>query len=449
VTVDAERQLDLAEARAKVAELGAKLETMRRLRTLGRALRRCETVEQIVEASVSFVHLELGVPRCALLLDGAETGVFDVVGSSGLSGGEVAPVEREPVAVALGEGAEVLVVDRSADAALLALAEIVGGLDDGACVVPFRDAADAIFGLLLVGGAAIEHELLNEVAFESSSALSASLLMRARAEELAMLEVQERELVVMLRDVEERDAIIRKGLEAAREFQHLMLGKIPRIPGVILDTLYEPLELVGGDLYAVTHLGRVLRIFVADATGHGVRGALTTMCIKSGYESVARTASSPAALLEALNQDIASTFRTMEMLFTAVCVDIDLATFQVAVAAAAHPAPIVVRRGHGEIIDCTGPLMGIKPDMRVPQVSAALEPGDAIYIISDGLPEARDADGNEYGEAAVASLLASVSGEASPGTVAGDRVRAFTGRRGFSDDVTLVGVRLLERQAIG
>ncbi len=184
------------------------------------------------------------------------------------------------------------------------------------------------------------------------------MLTRLRAEELAVLEIQERELVGLLRDVEARDAIIQRDLEEARQFQRQMLGVPPEVANVAIEVLYQPLGLVGGDLYAISIEGRTLRLFVADATGHGVRASLTTMFIKSGYEAVRASAADRASLLAALNDTIAQTYRSSEMLFSAVCVDLDLDSGRLLSSSAAHPPHLPGGAKRGDLHRGWGCLLG-------------------------------------------------------------------------------------------
>src|SRR5262249_59871612 len=106
-------------------------------------------------------------------------------------------------------------------------------------------------------------EVLDELVFDVESALASRMITRLRAEELAVLEIQERQLIGLLRDVEARDEIIQRDLEEARQFQRKMLGVPPRVPGASIEVVYKPLGLVGGDLYAISADRDRLRLFVA------------------------------------------------------------------------------------------------------------------------------------------------------------------------------------------
>jgi sigma-B regulation protein RsbU (phosphoserine phosphatase) len=309
----------------------------------------------------------------------------------------------------------------------------------------FRGLPGQLIGFAIVAGSPLDGELLDEVldelVFDVESALAARMITRLRAEELAVLEIQERELVGLLRDVEARDAIIQRDLEEARQFQRKMLGTPPRVPGVAIEVVYMPLGLVGGDLYAVSADRGTLRLFLADATGHGVRASLTTMFIKSGYEAVRSTAPDPGALLAALNDTIAQTYRSSEMLFSAVCVDLDLASGRIRFASAAHPPICLVRSADTCLVEGGGAFLGLRTGMKFEVQEAHLAPGDGIYLFTDGFSEARK-NNVQFGDERLRLAIHEAHGRgARAGQAVTEAVAAFLDGAPMDDDGTFVGVR--------
>ena len=246
----------------------------------------------------------------------------------------------------------------------------------------------------------------------------------------------------LLRDVEARDEIIQRDLEEARQFQRKMLGAPPRVEGAAIEVIYQPLGLVGGDLYAAAIDGQRLRLFVADATGHGVRASLTTMFIKSGYEAVRLSAPDPAALLAALNDAIAHTYRSSEMLFSAACVDINLATGRILISSAAHPPVCVVSGGEARYIEGAGAFLGIRSGMKFKTQEAFIQPGDGVYLYTDGFVEARKQNelfGDDRFREAILEAHQGAQRLAGESVLAA--VTAFLDGVPLDDDGTFVGVR--------
>lgn len=404
------------------AALEERLARMRAFGGLRRALRVADDVESIGNAAVRFAVDVLGCRRAAIYASEKDDGDFALIAASD---GAVEPAVIERPSAGAAERTSAFGSGEAASTALT-----------------LRGADGNEIGVLLVAGPVLDQELLDELVFDAESTLATRMIAQLRAEELAVLEIQERELVGLLRDVEARDEIIQRDLEEARRFQRRMLGEPPPIAGGAVEVVYVPLGLVGGDLYAVSVDGQRVRMLVADATGHGVRASLTTMFIKSGYDAVRRSAPDPAALLAALNETIAHTYRSAEMLFSAVCVDLDLATGKMWSASAAHPPLCLVRGDEIRLLEGGGAFLGLRPGMKFQLHEHAIERGDAVYLSTDGFVEARKGQ-EQFGEDRFKAAVLEAHRRGEPaGAAVVSAVTAFLDGAPLEDDGTIVGLRL-------
>lgn len=418
----------------RFAVLEARLDQCHAFGNLRRTLRSTDDIEQIVHASQRFATEVLRWTHLAIYVAETESS-FERI-SSDPEGSIELPrtIERDsPVARALTMHAKTSDADW--------LVELARSTEVDVTAIALCSAPTELIGIAIVFRGSIEDELLDEMAFNIEHVLTARRSERLRAEDLAMFEVQERELVGLLRDVEARDATIQQDLEEARQFQRKMLGAPPTVSGIALEVVYKPLGLVGGDLYSISLDGPRLRLFVADATGHGVRAALTTMFIKSGYEAVRHGAADPAALLSALNDMIAKTYRSTEMLFSAACVDIDLPTGRVLLSSAAHPASCIVHDGDVEFVECSGALLGLRTGMKFELHERTITVGDAVYLYTDGFPEARKQNLLFGDDRFKEALLEAHRTGRSTGETVWEAVTAFLDGTPLDDDGTLVGAR--------
>ena len=119
-------------------------------------------------------------------------------------------------------------------------------------------------------------------------------------------------------------------------------------------------------------------------------------------------------------------------------------TRQLSYVNAGHCPPLLVGdRGRGiEIarLDAGGPVLGILPAARYEQARCEVRPGDVLVLYSDGLSEATNPAGEEYGESRLYELLAT-AGAGSPDHISGAilaSASAFIGPAPPRDDVTLV-----------
>ncbi|MBK6518617.1 MAG: SpoIIE family protein phosphatase [Polyangiaceae bacterium] len=244
-------------------------------------------------------------------------------------------------------------------------------------------------------------------------------------------------LATRLKQLTERDETLRDELVAAGEFQRRALVRPPAMNGVAIDVLYRPLDGVGGDLFHVSPLSEsVTRVFLADATGHGIRASLSMMLILSEYES-AREATGPAAVLASLNDRFTSVHAHLGVRFTGVCVDLDRARGSLRVATAAHPSLWLLGAAGRAELPSGGPFVGLLPGMSFPEVEHPLAPRDRLVAYTDGLTEAFDPSGEAFGESRLLDALTGVE--------LGLAVRAvekavdnFRGARALDDDATLL-----------
>jgi PAS domain-containing protein len=173
--------------------------------------------------------------------------------------------------------------------------------------------------------------------------------------------------------IEARDAKILADLQKARAFQRAILTVPQSLPNLEIDIAYRPLHEVGGDVFDVAMLDSSrVRIFVADATGHGVQAALATMLIKSTYDAVSDDATGPADVLRRLDDRIASRYRALDVVFTAAVIDIDLTERRVIHASGAHPAPLLVSSRGVRELPAGGTLLGVTPGITFPRAREQL-----------------------------------------------------------------------------
>jgi serine phosphatase RsbU (regulator of sigma subunit) len=252
-------------------------------------------------------------------------------------------------------------------------------------------------------------------------------------------------LVAAFERLDPRDDGLLEDLLQAREFQTRTLAQPPNIPGVDIEVHYRPVDMVGGDLYQVSSLGDDgLRVFVADATGHGVKASLTTVLIMSEYEFVKNDPRGPAAVLEALNQRLATTFGHLSVQFTAALLDFDLRAGVLRHASAAHPAPVLMRDGALSELEDGGTFMGLVPDVSFPEWTVPIRRGDAVVTFTDGATESFSLDGSPFGDARLHEVLVAASAANAPlGASVMDAVVTFSGQPTLSDDLTIVSVRWL------
>jgi serine phosphatase RsbU (regulator of sigma subunit) len=241
-----------------------------------------------------------------------------------------------------------------------------------------------------------------------------------------------------------RDERLRKDLEQARAFQQRLLPTLPSSTSLRFCAAYAPAELVGGDIYDVCELapGR-FRVFLADASGHGVQASLRTMVLKTEYDRLKRSYADAGELLAALDERLTEGFGDLEMRCTACCVDVDTnreGGASLRYANAGHVPLLIVGPGGAREVYEPGAFLGVLPTARPAASDGWLAHGERLLVYSDGLTEQAGSDGEEFGVARAASTLAAgITIESAAANLLSELAR-FAGPAGLQDDTTLIAV---------
>ena len=226
-------------------------------------------------------------------------------------------------------------------------------------------------------------------------------------------------------------------LATAREIQLSILPtSMPQIAGLRFQAHYDPASSVAGDLYDFlpiddTRVGAI----VADVAGHGVPAALIASMVKIAVSSQSPHAHEPATLLREVSRTLRGEVR--RGFVTATYLYFDASRRCVEVANAGHPPPLLHRGNDVRELGPHGVVLG-RFDAPYAAETIPLQPGDRVVAYTDGVIEARNSRGEEFGEARLMDLIRS---GASADDIASD-VRAWRGDASDADDVTLVVVEV-------
>ena len=180
---------------------------------------------------------------------------------------------------------------------------------------------------------------------------------------------------------------LERDLAAARLTQQSLIPQKPlKIPGWDIAACFRPVIQVGGDIYGWLAMkdGRIL-FWMADATGHGASAALLTTLTKLLFHHGSLEHATPAAIMEAVNDDFRSIFGR-RLLMTAMCIALEPTTGRARVVGAGHP-PLMISRANGKhaLVWSTAPPLALAERAQFVETIVDLRKGDAFLLYTDGL----------------------------------------------------------------
>lgn len=193
----------------------------------------------------------------------------------------------------------------------------------------------------------------------------------------------------------------RVDIETAEQVQRHFLPKgRPALEEFEISDFYTAAQGVGGDYYGYIQLpGGKLAITVGDVAGKGVAAALLMARLCSDVRYALVTHDTPAEAVNDLNEQISGLVIFGRFVTFALCV-IDPAAKTATIVNAGHMPPILRNAETGEVreigYESGGPPLGVC-QYKYEQIEIPLEPGDALLLYTDGLNEAEDSAGRQFG----------------------------------------------------
>ena len=257
-------------------------------------------------------------------------------------------------------------------------------------------------------------------------------------------------LVVLVLEVADR-VVMKRDLEIAKDIQTWLLpGAPPQIPGIGIAYTTRPANTVAGDYYDVfprpgaTPPDDRVFLIVADVAGKSIPAAMLMATLQASLRTLSNTRASLPSMVSGLNQYACTNSQGGTRFTTAFLAELDPATHELVYINAGHNAPMV-RRASGSVerLETGGLPLGILLDAKYESGRVALEKGDWLLIFTDGLVEAVNTRGDEYGEPRVIELLHS-GVNASPSELLKQittSLDAFVGNTPQHDDVTAMLIK--------
>lgn len=245
------------------------------------------------------------------------------------------------------------------------------------------------------------------------------------------------------RELQERDRQIQYQMQVAgRLLNRALLPSGPiDAPDLSWAVRYSPLDQVGGDYYDFVrpdddHLG----ILIADASGHSVPAAMVAIMARIAFAEVVRATTKPIEVLRGMNERLLGL--TEERFVTAFFGLLHRPSRTLTCANAGHPLPIhyVGSQRRCKSFGTRGLMLGVMEDVEYTEDTIVLQSGDRLCFYTDGVIEATDPKGHQFGIHNLEDVLL-VGGKKSAAEILQSvllYLDSFRGHQPPSDDVTLL-----------
>jgi len=174
---------------------------------------------------------------------------------------------------------------------------------------------------------------------------------------------------------------------------------------------WQPASAVSGDYYDVLALDEHrLAICIGDVVGKGITAALLMANLQAAFRAFATADASPASVCGKLNTFMCGNVASGKFISFFYCI-VDARDRSLAYENAGHcPAQLVRRSGETITLCGGGAVLGVLPDWNYQDNRVQLESGDRLVLFTDGVTEAEDSDGTEFGEDRVVQSLQDSAG---------------------------------------
>ncbi len=263
-------------------------------------------------------------------------------------------------------------------------------------------------------------------------------------------------MYLLRRELEAANERMKRDLAAAARVQQSMLPtSLPQDDRVRIGWQYHPCDELAGDALNVHRLSqRYISLYIVDVRGHGVSAALLSVSVAKSLEPTADPSSlvtGPGEVIAAPAQ-VAQRLNTLyrgesnaEYYFTMIYGVLDLETACLRFVQAGHPGPILIRRGASpEQINAPSLLVGFMPDANFSDSQIQLEPGDRLYLVSDGLYEETNESDEQFTLPRLIDSLAARADEPLETSLEAARedLVAWHGNDDFTDDLSILGIEI-------
>jgi sigma-B regulation protein RsbU (phosphoserine phosphatase) len=229
----------------------------------------------------------------------------------------------------------------------------------------------------------------------------------------------------------------------ASRVQKNILPSSINMKGFDIGTFYRPSDKIGGDFYDAWETNRAVHFVIGDVSGHGVASALLMAASKGVLNSLGQTMHTPLEIITATNRMLCDILGEGGMFLSLVYASFIKHKNEVHIISAGHNPVFLISGRDIHAITSTGPVMGWDKDDYWELVRHPFNPGDGLFLYTDGLTEAKNTDEEDFGENRLQGLFNEIGQSDKLVEKVFQEVSCFCSGN-FYDDLTMLMIRKTE-----
>jgi sigma-B regulation protein RsbU (phosphoserine phosphatase) len=271
-------------------------------------------------------------------------------------------------------------------------------------------------------------------------------------EDVTERKLAEEALRVSEEKLRRRNETMEKDLKLAQIIHHAILPKQPpSVENLLVEYRHIPLEKVGGDYFSfVNRQDGSFSVFLGDVAGHGVAAALFISLVKSVTDRIYRDyGDEPDNYLAMLNRMLIDEMPSYFITAVYGIFNFGEDGITLTLANGGHPYPVIYRAGDTTFtqLKTTGTIIGMIETAIYHREMISLQPGDRIYLYTDGIPEAENETRQIIGfEESLLDIFRRAHrpglGETLDAVLT--EVRQFIGNTPIDDDIVIIGIEVAQ-----
>lgn len=242
-------------------------------------------------------------------------------------------------------------------------------------------------------------------------------------------------------------ADLEREAEIAADIQKTLLPKqLPDLPEVGFGSFFSPVRGICGDYYDIILARRDrIALVIADVAGKGILSSMVMMMLRSILHLVTNTTKSAAVILDWVNKGITGKIN-VDHFATLAYVSYSPLTHEIEYSNAGHQPMLLWKAAEHKIqeVHVNSDPIGVERGSFYEEIKLTVAQGDIIILFTDGLVEALNAEGRQYGLASLSKVVSEHSGESAKDIAAAvkQNMKAFLTTAVIHDDQTLLVMKI-------